>query len=77
MDMGIFGLSFPNGNHPTPPFLAGVQQGVFDQVCNTCKHLFTIHFSQYSPLTLLTAHLLGDVKMVAKLHSGKNFVSEM
>jgi hypothetical protein len=32
--MGIFGLSFPNGNHPTPVFMAGVQQGVFDQVRN-------------------------------------------
>jgi hypothetical protein len=36
MDMGVFGLSFPNGNQPTPVFIAGVQQGVFDQVCLFC-----------------------------------------
>ncbi|KAI6198144.1 hypothetical protein M3Y94_01310200 [Aphelenchoides besseyi] len=30
-DTGILGLSFPNGNHPTPIFILGVREGVFNE----------------------------------------------
>lgn len=70
MDMGIFGLSFPNGNHPTPVFMAGVQQGVFDQVGQCVKYLLDNIFSQFLLPTLLTVPVLDDVKTVVKLLLG-------
>lgn len=37
-DGGIFGLSFPSSNQPAPPFIQGLQQGVFDEP------IFTAYF---------------------------------
>jgi hypothetical protein len=61
MDMGVLGLSFPDNSKPKPIFIAGVEQGVFDQA--RFLHYNLINKAIFSPFSPLTSQIADQPEL--------------